>query len=160
MIKKISKLKNGEFISAEGTTGFVFRFTKNEIKEKYKIKVKKALVIEEEIKAINYPWDIFRLNDWAIRQDFELLTQKKKSQSISKTNKTIRSSDIFIEKGAKVEHCILNASTGPIYIGKNAEVMEGCIDPGAICYVRRRLFKNGNKSLCCYHNWAVLSCRR
>jgi hypothetical protein len=32
---------------------------------------------------------------------------------------------IFIEEGAKLEFVTLNASTGPIYIGKDAEIMEG-----------------------------------
>jgi UDP-N-acetylglucosamine diphosphorylase/glucosamine-1-phosphate N-acetyltransferase len=145
LIRKISKLKNGEFISAEGSTGVAFRFTKNEIKEKYKIQVKKAVIVEEAIKAIRFPWDIFRLNDWAIRQDFELLTKKRKSQPISRTNKTIRSSDIFIAKGAKVEHSILNASTGPIYIGKNAEVMEGCIIRGPFALCEGACLKMGTK---------------
>ena len=145
LVKKISKLKNGEFISAEGSTGFAFRFTKKEIKEKYKIQVKKAVIIEEEIRAVRYPWDIFRLNDWAIRQDFELLTKKRKSQPVSRTNRTIRSSDIFIAKGAKVEHSILNASTGPIYIGKNAEVMEGCIIRGPFALCEGACLKMGAK---------------
>ncbi len=145
LVKKVSKLKNGEFISAEGSTGFAFRFTKKEIKEKHKIQVRKAVIIKEEIKAVRYPWDIFRLNDWAIRRDFELLTKKRKSQPISKTNKIICPSDIFIAKGAKVEHSILNASTGPIYIGKNAEIMEGCIIRGPFALCEGACLKMGTK---------------
>lgn len=145
LVKKIRKLKDGEFISIEGSTGIAFRFTKNEIKEKHKIQVKKAVIVDEEIKSIRFPWDIFRLNDWAIRQDFELLTKKRKSQPIPKTNKAIRSSNIFIAKGAKVEHSILNASTGPIYIGKNAEVMEGCIIRGPFTLCEGACLKMGTK---------------
>ena len=145
LVKTIGKLKNGEFISVKGSAGIVFRFSKNEIKEKYKIKVTRAVDIESEVRTIAYPWNIFQLNDWAIRQDFELLTKKRKSQRISKTNKAIKPSQIFIEKGAKVEYSILNASTGPIYIGKNAEVMESCIIRGPFAMGEGACLKMGAK---------------
>lgn len=125
LVKAISKIKNGEFITVNGNAGVVFRFTKNEIEEPNKIKVSKAITIKDDVKSIQFPWNIFQLNDYAIRQDFELLTAKRKSQKISKTNKTVNPKQIFLEKGAIVEHCILNASEGPIYIGKNAIIMEG-----------------------------------
>jgi UDP-N-acetylglucosamine diphosphorylase/glucosamine-1-phosphate N-acetyltransferase len=125
LIKALKKLKDGEFISANGNTGVIFRFSKKEIQEPNKIKVSKAITIRDEIKSIQFPWDIFQINDHAIREDFQLLTEKRKSQKISKTNRVIKTRNIFIEKGAVVEHCILNASEGPIYIGKNSLVMEG-----------------------------------
>jgi len=64
-----------------------------------------------------------------------LITKSRKSQKISATNKLIKANHIFIEKGAEVEHCYLNASDGPIYIGKTAVVMEGSMlrGPVAIC---------------------------
>src|SRR4029078_11267438 len=55
LITAIKKLKNGEFISVDGNAGIVFRFTKNEIRDKYKIRVNKAITIEEEVKLIQYP---------------------------------------------------------------------------------------------------------
>ena len=125
LIKALKKLKNGEFISANGNTGIIFRFSRKEIQEPNKIKVSKAITIRNEIKNIQFPWDIFQLNDHAIREDFNLLTGKRKSQKISKTNRVFKPGNIFIEKGAVVEHCILNASAGPIYIGKNSLIMEG-----------------------------------
>jgi len=125
LIKALKKLKDGEFISANGNTGIIFRFSKKEIQEPNKIKVSKAITIRDEIKSIQFPWDIFQLNDYAIRQDFNLLTEKRKSQKISKTNRVTMAVNIFIEKGAIVEHCVLNASDGPIYIGKNSLIMEG-----------------------------------
>ena len=135
LIKAINRLKNGEFIAAKEGAGVVFRVSKNEIKEKHKIKVNRAVSLKEEIKTIQYPWDIFQLNNWAIERDFELLINNRKSQPISKTNSVIKSSRIFLEKGARMEHCIINASTGPVYLGKNAEVMEGSYIrvPLAIC---------------------------
>jgi UDP-N-acetylglucosamine diphosphorylase/glucosamine-1-phosphate N-acetyltransferase len=125
LVKALKKLKNGEFISANGNTGIIFRFSKKEIEEPNKIKVSKAITIHDEVKSIQFPWHIFQLNDYAIRQDFNMLTEKRKSQKISKTNRVIKGGNIFIEKGAIVEHCLLNASEGPIYIGKNSLIMEG-----------------------------------
>lgn len=89
---------------------------------------------ESEAIKIKYPFHIFQNNDFAIREDYELITRKRKSKKISSTNKLI-GKDIFIEEGAKVEYSILNASNGPIYIGKNAEVMQGCMirGPFAMC---------------------------
>ena len=125
LIKNLKKLKNCEFISVNGNAGVIFRFTKNEIQEPNKIKVTRAITIKDDVKNIQFPWHIFQLNDYAIRQDFNLITAKRKSQKISKTNKLINPSQIFLEKGAVLEHCVLNASEGPIYIGKNALIMEG-----------------------------------
>ena len=145
LIKAIRNLKNGEFISVNDNAGIVFRVTKKEISEKHKIAVTKSISVKEDVKTIQYPWDIFRLNDWAIRQDFELLTKKRKSQSVPKSNKLIDPENIFLEKGAKVQHSILNASAGPVYIGKNAEVMEGAIIRGPFALGEGACLKMGAK---------------
>jgi UDP-N-acetylglucosamine diphosphorylase/glucosamine-1-phosphate N-acetyltransferase len=145
LLKATRKLKDGEFITVDGSSGIIFRFTKKQIEEKYKIKVTKAVALKSDIQSIRYPWDIFQMNDRAIRLDFELLTKKRKSQRISKTNHVIRSSQVFLEKGAKMEHCTINASTGPVYIGKNAEVMEGCIIRGPFAMGEGACLKMGAK---------------
>ena len=75
-------------------------------------------------------WDIFSKNDAAIRQDFEYITEDRQSQTIPKSVNVIAPENIFIEEGAKLEFVTLNASTGPIYIGKNAEIMEGTVIRG------------------------------
>jgi UDP-N-acetylglucosamine diphosphorylase/glucosamine-1-phosphate N-acetyltransferase len=145
LILTIKQLKNGEFISAKGTTGIVFRFTKKEITGKHKVKVTRSVDFDGEVKTIHYPWDIFHLNDWAIRQDFLLLKGKRKSQNISRTNKVSSPSQVFIEKGAKVEHAIINASTGPVYIGASAEVMDGCLIRGPFALGENACLKMGSK---------------
>jgi UDP-N-acetylglucosamine diphosphorylase/glucosamine-1-phosphate N-acetyltransferase len=144
-VKATRRLKDGEFISVDGSSGIIFRFTKKQIEEKYKIKVTRAESVKPDIQTIRYPWDIFQMNDRAIRQDFELLTKKRKSQPISKTNRVTKSSQVFLEKGARMEHCIINASTGPVYIGKNAEVMEGCIIQGPFAMGEGACLKMGAK---------------
>ena len=145
LIKAVRRLKDGEFIATNKGESIVFRFTKKEIADKHKIKVGRAITFSGEVKTIKYPWDIFQHNDWAIRQDFDLLTYKRKSQPVSKTNCVIKSSKLFIEKGVKMEHCIINAATGPIYIGKGAEVMEGCVIRGPFAMGEGACLKLGTK---------------
>jgi len=100
---------------------------------------------DDKIKSINYPWDVFLLNDWALRKDFELITKGRKSQPISSTNKIVAPENIFIEQGAKVEYSTINATTGPVYIGSNAEIMEGCIIRGSFCLGEGATLKMGSK---------------
>ena len=84
---------------------------------------------------INYPWEIVEKNAEAIADDFALLTKGRKSAPLSNTVRAICPENIFIEEGAKVEYALLNASDGPIYIGKSAEVMENATirAPFAMC---------------------------
>lgn len=79
------------------------------------------------------PFDIFRLNGKAITEDFAIVKKGRESQPLSQTNTLIGNiSDVFIEEGAKVEGAILNTTHGPIYIGPEAEVMEGSCLRGPI----------------------------
>ena len=98
-----------------------------------------------ELKLIQHLWDIFTLNDAALRYDFLLLTKGRKSAVISGSNQTFQPSDIFLEPGAKVECAILNASTGPIYIGKDAEIMEGSMVRGPFSLGEQGVLKMGTK---------------
>ncbi len=106
---------------------------------------KQMLADENEVRVLKHAIDIVKNNDWALRKDFELITEGRKSQPISGTNKIIAAENIFIEAGAKVEHSILNASAGPIYIGKNAEVMEGCMIRGPFALCENSIVKMGSK---------------
>ncbi len=88
-----------------------------------------------EILTVENTWDIFSKNDIALKEDFVLLTQNRKSQPIPKSVNVIAPQNIFIEEGAKLEFVTLNASSGPIYIGENSEIMEGSVirGPFALC---------------------------
>ena len=145
LVKTVKQLKNGECIVTQSGDSIIFRISKNEIADKHNIKVGRATSFNEEVKVIRYPWDIFQLNDWAIRQDFKLLTRQRKSQPVSRTNKIIKPSQLFIEKGVIMEHCTINASTGPVYIGKGAEIMEGSIIRGPFAMGEGACLKLGTK---------------
>jgi UDP-N-acetylglucosamine diphosphorylase/glucosamine-1-phosphate N-acetyltransferase len=91
-------------------------------------------------------WDLFQKNDLVLKADFELITNGRKSQKLSKSNTVIGSSElIFLEEGAKVEASILNTSSGPIYIGKDAEIMEGSIVRGPLAMCEHSALKLGTK---------------
>lgn len=91
-------------------------------------------------------WQLTRLNAAAIADDFALITEGRKSQPLSSSNRIIGPAEnIFLEEGARIECCILNAQAGPIYIGKNAEVMEGCMLRGPVSIGEEAIVKMGAK---------------
>jgi len=90
-------------------------------------------------------WDLFQLNGKALEIDFKIITQGRQSQKLSTTNGVINPKNIFLEEGAKAEFTILNASNGPIYIGKNAEIMEGSMIKGGFALLENATVKMGAK---------------
>lgn len=86
-----------------------------------------------EIKQV---WDIFQKNGEALKHDFELISKGRKSEQLSSSVTVIGDKNlIFLEEGAKAEACILNTTAGPIYLGRDAEIMEGSAvrGPFALC---------------------------
>lgn len=92
-----------------------------------------GIVYEEKVDAINYVYDIFLLNGRQIEADFDVLTAGREGQSIPWSNTVIGDPErIYIESGAIVEGVVLNASHGPIYVGRHVEIMEGSCLRGPI----------------------------
>lgn len=94
---------------------------------------------------IDYPWDIFRLNEQEIERDFKLVTNRRKSKNIDASNRISEPENIFIEKGATLKHAILNPDGGYIYIGKDAQVMEGALIRGSFALCDHAVVKMGAK---------------
>jgi len=113
----------------------VVAFYSKENQEEVDFDTYEIIEYNEDGLKIEHVWDIFKKNDAALREDFELLTEGRISQPIPSSVNTLNPENIFIEEGAKLEFVTLNASTGPIYIGKNTEIMEGSIirGPFALC---------------------------
>jgi UDP-N-acetylglucosamine diphosphorylase/glucosamine-1-phosphate N-acetyltransferase len=108
--------------------------------------IEKMTDIEEVLTVFKHPTDLFSFNEKAINFDFDLLTNGRISQSLSETNGFLgNKEDIFIEEGAEIEFATINAKTGKIYIGKNAEVMEGCNLRGPIALCEGAKFNLGAK---------------
>lgn len=105
----------------------------------------KAISFKGELIQIKNTWDIFSLNDKAIKADFELLTAGRKSEPIPDTVNCINKEQIFFEEGVDITFATLNASTGPIYIGKNAIIMEGSLIRGSFALCNDSVVKMGAK---------------
>ncbi|HEY0274092.1 MAG TPA: putative sugar nucleotidyl transferase [Chitinophaga sp.] len=106
---------------------------------------RKRLDYPGPVGRVQVPWDIFQLNDKALRADFARLTAGRTSAPLSATNQVLGAGQVFVEAGARVEYCLLNALEGPIYIGKNAQVMEGCLIRGPFALGEGAVLKMGTK---------------
>ena len=96
----------------------------------------KEFSVNKPVTKINDVWDIYALNHQLIEQDFEMLTNNRKSKPLSATNFVNGDpSLIFLEEGAQSEFAIFNTHDGPIYLGKDSDVMEGAKirGPFALC---------------------------
>lgn len=113
----------------------IIAFYTSENQEEVDFDTYEIIEYNDDCITIENTWDIFSKNDVAIREDFELLTQDRRSQPIPKSVNVIAPENVFIEEGAKLEYVTLNASTGPIYIGRDTEIMEGSVirGPFALC---------------------------
>lgn len=104
-----------------------------------------AIEFNDDILKIENTWDIFSKNGDAIQEDFNLITDGRVSKPIPSSNNVIAAENIFIEEGAKLEFATLNASNGPIYIGRNAEIMEGSLVRGPLALCDESVVKMGAK---------------
>jgi UDP-N-acetylglucosamine diphosphorylase/glucosamine-1-phosphate N-acetyltransferase len=96
------------------------------------------------IKMLENVWDIFSQNKENIESDFERITRNRTSQPINNTN-TLIGNNIFIEEGARVQGAILNSTEGPIYVGRNAEIMEGSVVRGPLALCDKSVLKLSTK---------------
>jgi UDP-N-acetylglucosamine diphosphorylase / glucose-1-phosphate thymidylyltransferase / UDP-N-acetylgalactosamine diphosphorylase / glucosamine-1-phosphate N-acetyltransferase / galactosamine-1-phosphate N-acetyltransferase len=99
----------------------------------------------EHFKVLNYPWQLYEYCGWVINQDMLLRKRTGASAHLPAHVQAIHAQNIFVEEGAELSPCIINASTGPVYIGKNAVVMEGCMIRGPFCLGENAVLKMGSK---------------
>ena len=132
LVEKVMDLKENEAIF-QGES--VIAFHTKDTQEEVNFDTYTQIEFEEDLLQVNNTWDIFSKNDVAIQQDYELLTEGRKSQPIPETVQCLNRDQIFVEEGATLNFAVLNAESGPINIGKNAEVMEGSVvrGPFAMC---------------------------
>ncbi len=113
----------------------VIAFYTNDEQEEVDFDTYEIIEFTDDCITVEHTWDIFSKNDAAIREDFQFLTEERTSQPIPESVNVIAPENIFIEEGAKLAFVTLNASSGPIYIGKDSEIMEGTVirGPFALC---------------------------
>lgn len=139
-------LKPGEAI-LDGDQPMAFRGSFWELQAKEWKEVK-----DVPFRRIKYVFDVFRLNPELVSEDYFRLTAGRRSQALSKTNRVIGPMTdsegrplVFIEEGAEVECSILSTKEGPIYIGREATVMEGCLVRGPIAFCEHSQGRMGAK---------------
>jgi len=142
LVAIIEGLKENELILYNDE---IIAFYTKDTQEEVDFTAYSAIQYQEEVLRIEHTWDIFSKNGAAIQADFDLLTEGRKSQPISETNTVINPENIFLEEGAKVECSILNATSGPIYLGADSEIMEGAIIRGAFALCEHAQVKLGAK---------------
>lgn len=100
----------------------------------------------EEVVAITKRWHLFQKNDTVLKSDFQLLTEGMDSEKLSETVTVIGDRNlVFLEPGAKAEACVLNTTEGPIYLGEDAEIMEGSLVRGPLALCEHAALKMGAK---------------
>ena len=101
--------------------------------------------LNEEPILIKNTWDIFSNNGIALQRDYEKITEGRKSLPIPDSVNVVNPEQIFIEEGAILNFVTINASKGPVYIGKNSEIMEGSIIRGPLALCEGAVLKLGTK---------------
>ncbi|PKP17761.1 MAG: glucose-1-phosphate thymidylyltransferase, partial [Bacteroidetes bacterium HGW-Bacteroidetes-21] len=99
----------------------------------------------EDIVKLSHVCDIFSFCDTELKSDFEWLTRGRKSENLPASNRQFGKYDVFIEPGARVECSTINTESGPVYIGRDAEVMEGCMIRGPFALGEHSVLKMGAK---------------
>ena len=142
LVEKVKNLsKNEAIFKGEDVIAF---FT-SDSQEEVNFDDYRQIEFDEVLLQIKNTWDIFSLNDKAIQEDFDLITEGRKSQPIPEGTRYLRKENIFIEEGAEIIFATLNASKGPIYIGKDTEIMEGSVVRGPFAMCKHSVLKLNTK---------------
>jgi UDP-N-acetylglucosamine diphosphorylase/glucosamine-1-phosphate N-acetyltransferase len=141
LVTQIKNLKENQAVFDGDTMVAFFSLEDQEID----IDELEVFQIEGTVLKVERTWDIFSKNGAAIKADFKLLTEERTSAPIPENTVAFNPEAIFIEEGAKLPLCVLNATDGPIYIGKNAEIMEGSLVRGPFALCEGSTLKMGAK---------------
>ena len=87
--------------------------------------------------------DVVKNNAATIVRDVAIKQINKATLELNSSSQIIHAYNIFVEEGAILENCILNASEGPIYIAKNCKIMDGAILRGPIFIDEGSIVKMG-----------------
>ena len=142
LVEEVKNLKENQAIFKEGE---VIAFFTSETQEEVNFDNYEQKEFVFDVLQIKNTWDIFSLNDQAISDDFELITEGRKSQPIPEGVKYLNKENIFIEKGAEILFSVLNASKGSIYIGRDTLIMEGSLIRGPFAMGQHSVLKMGTK---------------
>ena len=142
LVDAIKSLRLGEALMLSDE---VLAYSTIDPKESFALGDYKQIPFNAAVFSVKNTWDIFSKNGEALQADFDLLTDGRKSAPISETNHLINADNIFVEEGAQVEYSILNATDGPIYVGKGAQIWEGSLIRGGLALCENAIVKMGAK---------------
>jgi UDP-N-acetylglucosamine diphosphorylase/glucosamine-1-phosphate N-acetyltransferase len=146
LIDQILDLKENEAVADSfGLIAGCKFFANNSFSPSAALQNFKTIKKRDDVKRLEYPWQIFQWNDKMLRKDFDYIASGKKSASLPANNQYINPKQIFIEERAEINFSIINASTGPVYIGKNSVVMEGSMIRGPFALCENAILKMGTK---------------
>lgn len=103
------------------------------------------VIYQDEIELIKKTWDIFTHNGNEIKKDFLLLTNGRDSAKIPDYVYATKVENIFLEPGVKLSPCSLDAEDGPIYLGKNSEILDFATIKGPFAILEHSQIKIGAK---------------
>jgi UDP-N-acetylglucosamine diphosphorylase/glucosamine-1-phosphate N-acetyltransferase len=145
LVAAIAKLKKGDCLVSQHQAPLVYCVSAQQLNKKQSIKIERAVSFLHPVIQLQNSWELLQWNDWCIREDFKLLTKGRKSAALPKSNRCNKPSNIFIEKGAHVEYCLINATEGPVYIAKGATLLEGSMLRGPLSIGANATIKMGAK---------------
>jgi len=142
--KKIKSLPKGQILMQNGQVLAIAPMPSADADMEQALSGMKVIEYKEKLNFINKPWDVFKHNAEEIEKDFEIILKTRESIKIDETN-TVIGNRLFVEKGAKVSCAIINTTEGAVYIGKNAEVLEGVLIRGGLALCEGAVLKMGAK---------------
>ena len=142
LVEKVKNLSKNEAIF-KGEDVLAFHTTQSQ--EEVDFDTYTQIEFDEELIQIKNTSDIFTHNGKAIQQDFDLITEERTSEAIPAGIQVINPGNVFIEEGAQILFSTLNASEGPIYIGKDALIMENSSIRGPFAMCENAVVKMGTK---------------
>lgn len=142
LVEMICQLKENQLLVKDDE---IIAFYTQSSQEEVDFSIYEWIDFNQECIQIKSVTDIFTKNAQALQEDFECLTKDRVSQKIPATVQVLGSENIFIEQGAVLNFVTLNAIQGPIYIGKNSEIMEGSLIRGPFALGEQAQVKMGAK---------------
>lgn len=144
LVKTIKGLPKGQILMKEGQVIALSPMPSFSADMEVALEGMKVIEFTGELDFIDYPWDLFTHNHTEIVKDFEIVKATKESMEIDASN-TVIGNQLFVEKGAKVSCAIINTLEGPVFIAKDAQVLEGSLIRGSLALCEHAVLKMGAK---------------
>lgn len=142
LVDAIHTLKSQEVLVFEGAVIAAMGFSSGMLKDWPAFSAKP---FSGALKLMKYPWQLFQWNAEMIRYDFNLITLDRTTEPAPPSCTLVNPDQVFIEPDVVLEHCIINASEGPVYLGKGTLVMDGAIIRGPFASAENAVIKMGAK---------------